>query len=70
MLALEQRLNDFFDEEDVYVMGVSDASHSFNRKAVGKICSLRYTTLAKDEEFSTNADDKRVGKAVMMKTDG
>ena len=26
LFALEQRLNDFFDNEDVYVMSVSDAS--------------------------------------------
>ena len=40
--AMEQRLEDFFDTEDVYVMGVADAKHyTFNRKAVGMITSRR-----------------------------
>jgi len=42
LLALEQRISDFMDSEDVYVMGVSDAKHyTFNRKAVGSITSRR-----------------------------
>jgi len=42
MAEMEQRIEDFLDSEDVYVMGVADAKHyTFNRKAVGMITSRR-----------------------------
>ena len=42
LLAMEMRLTDFFDHEDIFVMGVSDSAPAFpNRKNVGPITSRR-----------------------------
>lgn len=39
---MEMRLADFFDKEDIFVMGVSDSAPAFpNRKNVGPITSRR-----------------------------
>ena len=39
---MESRINDFFDSEDVYVVGVKDSQHFINRKSVaGKLLSRR-----------------------------
>ena len=42
LLAMEMRLTDFFDQEDIFVMGVSDSAPAFpNRKNVAPITSRR-----------------------------
>lgn len=41
MLMMEQRIDDFFETENIYVMGVSDAKNSFKTKIAGVIVSNR-----------------------------
>ena len=41
LMAIMQRITDFFESEDIYVMGVSDARPTLNGNAEGPLRSHR-----------------------------